>query len=162
MIEFNDIRGNKVRLEFKKNAFSSPPQHVLVICSYKNNWLLTNHKKRGFEFPGGKAEEGETMEETALREVFEETGALLKALCYIGEYEVMEADHSFVKAVFYGEVEEFKKKQSYLETKGPVLIDGDILTLRHGSDYSFIMKDMVVEKSILYLREALQKGLLND
>lgn len=162
MIEFNDIRGNMVRLEFKKNAFSSPPQHALIICSFKNNWLLTNHKKRGFEFPGGKAENGETIEETALREVFEETGAVLKALYYIGEYEVREGEHCFVKAIFYGEVEEFKQKESYLETEGPVLIDGDILTLRHGLEYSFIMKDMVVEKSISYIREAVKEGLLNE
>lgn len=161
MIEFNDVRGNRVRLKFNKNAFSSPPQHALVICSFKNSWLLTKHKKRGIEFPGGKAEKGETIEETALREVFEETGAVLKAFCYIGEYEVREGEDSFVKAIFYGEVEEFQKKQSYLETEGPVLIEGDILTLRHNPEYSFIMKDMVVEKSIFYIREVLKEGLLN-
>lgn len=160
MIEFNDLNKNRVLLEFKKSAFSTPPQHVLVICFYKNNWLLTKHKKRGLEFPGGKAEEGETIEETALREVFEETGAVLKNLSYIGEYEVSEGDHTFVKAIFYGEAEKLEKKESYLETEGPVLIEGDILKLRHGEDYSFIMKDMVIEKSILYIKEAMEEGLL--
>ena len=48
---------------------------MFVICRFYQQWLLTKHKIRGWEFPGGKKEEGETLEEAAIREVEEETGA---------------------------------------------------------------------------------------
>ncbi|MBD3304395.1 NUDIX domain-containing protein, partial [Candidatus Woesearchaeota archaeon] len=38
-------------------------------------YLLVKHKEGGhWDFPKGHAEEGETEEETALREIYEETG----------------------------------------------------------------------------------------
>ena len=54
-------------------------------------------------------------------------------------------NNSFVKAIFYGEVETLSTKETYLETNGPILIGGDLLSLRFQDDYSFIMKDRVVE-----------------
>ncbi len=157
MIEFQDVNGNTVRLEFKKNAFSIPPRHVLVICRYKNKWLLTRHKKRGLEFPGGKAEDGETVEEAAVREVFEETGAVIHELRYLGEYEVSTGKETFVKAIFYGEADAILDRDSYCETEGPVLLEGNILDLRRGPDFSFIMKDQVIEKSLRLIKEGIPK-----
>ena len=39
-------------------------------------WLMVNNIERGWELPGGWIENGELSEETALRELFEETGLL--------------------------------------------------------------------------------------
>ena len=75
----------------------------------------------------------------------EETGAKLKNLHFVGEYEVTYESNSFVKAIFSGEVETLTKKENYLETNGPILIGGDLLSLRFQDHYSFIMKDRVVE-----------------
>ena len=55
-------------------------RHVLVVLKYKDKWLLTQHSNRGIEFPGGKAEEGETIEEAAIRETIEETGVTITNL----------------------------------------------------------------------------------
>ena len=156
---FTDANGGLVKLAFEQNAFSIKPAHVLVICKLGEKWLLTNHKKRGFEFPGGKVERGETLEEAAKREVLEETGATLDELQYIGEYEVTLSGESFVKAIFYGNIGSIENKLDYLETKGPVLIAGDILKLRWNDEYSFIMKDEVVERSIKRIKETNEKRL---
>ncbi len=145
---FYDEKGGMVRLSFLNDSFSIQADHVLVICRFYDQWLLTKHKKRGWEFPGGKREQGESLEEAAKREVEEETGAHLKTLHFIGEYEVTSEEYSFVKAIFYGEVETLSTKENYLETNGPVLIGGDLLSLRFQESYSFIMKDRVVEKAI--------------
>jgi 8-oxo-dGTP diphosphatase len=145
METFNDEKGGTVKLSFLNDSFSKQADHVLVICRFFDQWLLTRHKERGWEFPGGKREPGETLEVAALREVEEETGAKLKNLQFIGEYEVTYENNSFVKAIFSGEVETLTKKENYLETNGPILIGGDLLSLRFQDHYSFIMKDRVVE-----------------
>ena len=49
---------------------------VVCVCRYKDKYLFSYNKKRnGWEIPGGHIEEGETWEEAAKREMFEETGA---------------------------------------------------------------------------------------
>ncbi|HJV30838.1 MAG TPA: NUDIX domain-containing protein, partial [Bacillales bacterium] len=103
-----------------------------------------------------KVEIGETLEEAARREVYEETGGIIADLVKIGEYRVTDPRGAFVKAVFWGKVEWIDEKNDYLETNGPVTVIGDILRLRFGDEYSFIMKDMVIEecmKEIFRMKE---------
>lgn len=152
MKTFFDITGNKVELCFNEEAFQEEARHVLVICQLGEGWVLTKHKIRGLEFPGGKMESGETLEETARREVYEETGAEISELRRMGAYRVTEANGSFVKTIFWGKVSRLKKKSDYLETDGPIIIRGDLLRKRFGKEYSFIMKDHVVEECIKRIR----------
>lgn len=153
MIKFKDFNGAMVRLSFKKGEFSIQPRHVLVICQYKDQWLLTNHRIRGLEFPGGKVENGESLEETAKREVMEETGAILSELHFIGEYEVTDNEEAFVKAIFYGGVKHIETSGHYFETKGPRLVGKELMEKRFGEEYSFIMKDNVVGEAIPYIEK---------
>ena len=45
-------------------------------------WLMVRHIERGWELPGGSMSEDETVDITALRELFEETGILGVATNY--------------------------------------------------------------------------------
>jgi 8-oxo-dGTP diphosphatase len=45
-------------------------------------------------------------------------------------------------------VKQINEKSDYLETNGPVVVKGDILKLRFSTEYSFIMKDKVIEECI--------------
>lgn len=148
MDKFLDYNGHTVTMSFDKDAFGQSPAHVLVICEFNGKWLLTRHTKRGLEFPGGKVEYGETLDEAARREVMEETGAELNELIYIGEYMVENKGESFVKAIFFGRVKSLESQEQYYETGGPVLLSGDILKERWGEAFSFIMKDKVIENSV--------------
>ncbi|CAH2717577.1 Putative 8-oxo-dGTP diphosphatase YtkD [Neobacillus rhizosphaerae] len=151
MIRFLDDNGNKVELTFSQNRFQVESKHVLVICQFEDGWLLTKHKQRGIEFPGGKRESGETLEEAARRETYEETGAILADLNYLAQYMVYDEMDPFVKTVFWGKVKRVAETSSYYETNGPVIVNGDLLQLRFGEEYSFIMKDQVVGECVNYI-----------
>ncbi|WP_010174431.1 NUDIX domain-containing protein [Bacillus coahuilensis] len=110
MKQFYDLQGELVKFSTQFNQFSFPPRDVLVLTKWDEDWLFTKHKERGVEFPGGKIESGETTEEAARREVYEETGAILSRLMPIAEYQVGQGDRPFVKRVFFGEVERLEKR----------------------------------------------------
>jgi len=52
-------------------VWAVPRNEIEVPC-----WLMVRHIERGWELPGGKQQEGEGNDITALRELYEETGLL--------------------------------------------------------------------------------------
>lgn len=144
MDTFRDFYNNEVKLTFEDHFFSEKPKHVWVICVYKNQWLLTNHKDRGMEFPGGKVEEGETAEQAAIREVNEETGGIVERLSYVGQYHVAGKAGTVIKNVYYAIVNKLVKQPTYFETHGPVLLEKVPDNVQNNTKFSFIMKDDVL------------------
>ncbi|RFB17885.1 nucleoside triphosphatase YtkD [Bacillus sp. HNG] len=154
MIVFHDMYHNEVNLSFTPDPFSTHPKHVWVICRYDGHWLLTDHSERGLEFPGGKVEEGETPKAAAIREVMEETGAVVSELAYIGQYKVIGKGKTIIKNIYFAEIERLLEKKDYFETKGPVLLKEIPLdTVKSDRRYSFIMKDDVLTHSLDYVEK---------
>ncbi|MFP3512697.1 nucleoside triphosphatase YtkD [Peribacillus sp. SIMBA_075] len=144
MKRFFDTNGYKV--ELSENPVFGESWHVFVLSRYKGRWVLTKHRERGLEFPGGKREAGESIEETAIREVYEETGGLVGQLQFLGQYKVHDPVKPIVKSIFYANLREVKKKEDYLETDGPIFLEALPAVL--GEEFSFIMKDEIVPLSI--------------
>lgn len=145
---FKDYYNNKVQLSFEDHPFSKQPKHVWIICRYDNKWLLTKHRDRGIEFPGGKVESGEEAEEAAIREVKEETGATVHDLYYIGQYYVEGKGGEVIKNIYFATIETVEDQETYYETEGPVLLEKLPEQLKKHADYSFMMKDEVLPASL--------------
>lgn len=150
---FTDFYRNEVIFSFEDHPFSKNPKHVLTICHYKDKWLLTKHKSRGLEFPGGNVENDETAKEAAVREVLEETGGIVKDLHYIGQYNVNGKKERIIKNVYFATIDSLKEQETYFETEGPVLVDEIPKNVRNNRKYSFIMKDDVITFSLEYIRK---------
>ncbi|WP_173915785.1 RNA deprotection pyrophosphohydrolase [Halobacillus sp. Marseille-Q1614] len=153
MKTFYDFYRNQVKLSFEDHPFSTAPKHVWVICRFQDQWLLTKHKDRGLEFPGGKVEKGETAEQAALREVFEETGAYVDKLNYIGQYYVSGKGGTIIKNVYYAYIEKLEDQPHYYETEGPVLLSRLPDSLKENKLYSFMMKDEVLPQCLKIIEE---------
>lgn len=148
MHTFTDYYQNEVHFSYKDHPFSERPRHVFVICMYKGDWLLTKHKERGLEFPGGKVEDNETVKQGAIREVWEETGGKVSTLIYIGQYLVKGKKERIIKNVYYAEIDSLIERQDYYETHGPVLLKKIPENLPNNNAYSFLMKDKVLTYSL--------------
>ena len=152
-LTFIDFYKNKVELSFEKDYFSDNTKHVWVICKLNGNWLLTRHEDRGIEFPGGKVEEGETADEAAVREVYEETGGVVETLLKIGQYKVTAKHDIVIKNIYFAEISELVEKEHYFETNGPVLLKELPQKIKQNKQYSFIMKDDVLTHSLRWLEK---------
>lgn len=150
MKKFTDKNGLEV--VFSNEKCFGAAKHVFVLARFHDKWVLTKHRKRGLEFPGGKKEGEETIEEALIREVYEETGGVVEEYVFVGQYQVFDPEKPFVKDIFFAWLSELQTKENYLETDGPILVK----QLEVDQQYSFIMKDEMLRLS---LEECRQKGL---
>lgn len=64
-------------------------KYAVIAARYRGRWIFCRHRERDtWEIPGGHREPGETLEQTARRELFEETGALEAELAPVSAYKV--------------------------------------------------------------------------
>lgn len=143
MFTFTDENGYRVDLRFDAGPFDIEPKHVLVFVQYEGKWLCTVHKERGIEIPGGKKEQGETLIEAAIREVYEETNVAITDVQPFAHY-VVHDERPFCKMVYTGRVERIDTFVGELETEAMRwLTVEDIFA---SSNLSFYMKDDGMKK----------------
>lgn len=87
---FADWGGHNVKLTWNpqmKINHTTTITSVHAICIQDGKVLLAHIKNRGFNFPGGHLENGESIEDAVVREIYEE-GYVRGSIKYIGAIEV--------------------------------------------------------------------------
>lgn len=91
-------------------------QFAVILAEFHGSWVYCKHRERNtLEIPGGHREKGEAIEQTARRELFEETGAVRFSLEPVCVYAVVRDDQPEESCgmLFYANIEEFEPDLHY-------------------------------------------------
>ena len=82
-----------VEVKFYDEVDDSLLKFAVIIAKSDDQWVFCKHQKRNtYEIPGGHREPGELIDDTARRELYEETGATDYSLKKICVYSVTSPD----------------------------------------------------------------------
>jgi 8-oxo-dGTP diphosphatase len=124
--------------------------HVAIYAYYYDFLLFTKHRSRGIEWPGGKVEEDETPLQAAIRELYEETGAIASSMSLIGQYKVVvPGEYSMIKNVYFTDVTNKLDIHNDANTAGPILLPKNIIPSLEGG-----FSPYVLDPVFLHIRRA--------
>ena len=95
-----------VTVNFYKDVEDRLLKFAVIISKYNGKWVVCKHKKRTtYECPGGHRENGETIEATAKRELWEETGAKTFALTPVCVYSVIKDGQESFGMLYFAKID---------------------------------------------------------
>ncbi len=104
-----------MEVKFYDNVDDTLLKFAVIIAKSNGKWVFCKHKERDtYEIPGGHREEKETISETAIRELKEETGAIdftIEPVCVysvVGKNRVNDTGEETFGMLYYAEISSFE------------------------------------------------------
>lgn len=135
-------------IKFYDKDYECDFKYAVIAASYNGKYIFVRHKDRDtLEMPGGKCEQGETIEQTAERELYEETGAEEFTLMPVCVYKL-----NNYGMLYYAEITKLgeKPESEIAEVK---LMDN----CPDNWTYPFV-HPMLMEKAFQFIKDIIQKG----
>ncbi|MBI9102633.1 MAG: NUDIX domain-containing protein [Spirochaetales bacterium] len=99
-------------------------KYMVIAARHKGRWVVVRLKgQETWCFPGGHREEGETMDEAAHRELFEETGAVNYNLHPLSVYGVDHGDHMSWGSIYTADINTFSPLPEEYEIEELAMVD---------------------------------------
>lgn len=116
-----------MQVKFYEKVDDELLKFAVIISKADGKWVFCKHKERStLEAPGGHRENGECIEDTARRELYEETGAIEFDIQPICVYSVTEPDNFDGEETFgmlyFADIKSFEK-ELHSEIEKVVLLD---------------------------------------
>ena len=90
---------------------------AVILSRTQGKWVFCKHRERTtYEIPGGHREPGETIQETAERELREETGAVEFDMKQVGVYSVKTEESETFGMLFVADIFSFEDIHSEIES----------------------------------------------
>lgn len=106
-----------LEVKFYDTADDSLLKFAVIISKSDNKWVFCKHKERNtLEVPGGHREHGESILDTAKRELYEETGAVvykIEPVCIysvIGKTRVNDTGEESYGMLYFAKITEFESQ----------------------------------------------------
>lgn len=117
------------KVNFYNEAPDDQLEYAVIIAQYGNQWVYCKHKDRStYECPGGHREPNEGIDETAKRELWEETGAMEYDITSVCVYAVERDGQESYGMLYYAKIYKFGDLPKY-EIERIELLDDNPPTL---------------------------------
>ena len=113
-----------LEVKFYEQVDDALLKFAVILSRTQGKWVFCKHRERTtYEIPGGHREPGETIQETAERELREETGAVDFDMKQVGVYSVKTEESETFGMLFAADIFSFESIHSEIES---ILITEDL------------------------------------
>lgn len=99
-----------LKVNFYESINDELLKFAVIVSKHSGKWVFCKHKERNtYECPGGHREENEPIDETAKRELWEETGAIKYHINPVCVYSVEKDAEEAFGMLYFADIIEFEK-----------------------------------------------------